>query len=202
MLEIHQPPVVFKLLGTLRMLIDGQAELALKMLQNEKLIEQLVDWARKTPDMVGVNSESSRLMAWLVKHSYRSHDSSILSTAEPLKSFVRVDGSVDILVNMLLSVHLVMKNEALIAIALIVIFLSDMEVELSSILVASDIGQKLVDFIQRMSEMERTTNEILDNFNTLVKALQRFEKLKSHLDEHQIGEKLKSVPRIKELATL
>lgn len=27
MLEIHQPPVVFKLLGTLRMTVDGQGEL-------------------------------------------------------------------------------------------------------------------------------------------------------------------------------
>lgn len=26
MLEIHQPPVVFKLLGTLRMTVDGQGE--------------------------------------------------------------------------------------------------------------------------------------------------------------------------------
>lgn len=202
MLSIHQPPVVFKLIGTLRMLIDGQDALALSMLQNQTLIEQLVEWARKTPDMVGVNSESSRLMAWLIKNGYRSREGAEKSGTEPLKSFVAIDGSVDTLVKMLQSAHVVMQNEALIALTLIVVFLKDQEVELCRILIASDIGQTLVDFIQRISDMERTSNEIVENLKTLVSSLKEFEEMKNHLSHLNIEDKLKIVPRIRELATL
>lgn len=200
MLEIHQPPVVFKLLGTLRMLVDGQDALALEILNNKKLVEQLVQWARNTPDMVGVNSESMRLMAWLIKNGYRSRDGS-KADIKPLKSFVETDGTVDSLVKMLLSAHLVMQNEALIALTLIVAFLSS-QLDLSNTLIACNLGQTLVDFIQRISEMERTSNEIVENLNTLVSSLQKSEELKVHLAEHNIEEKLKVVPMIKELATL
>jgi len=203
MLEIHQPPVVFKLLGTLRMLVDGQEALALKILQNQKLIELLVEWANKTPDMMGVNSESSRLMAWLIKNGYRSRDGAVATKAnEPLKSFVGINGAVDVLVKMLLSAHLVMQNEALIALSLIIVFLKDEPVELSKILIDSSIGQTLVDFIQRISEMERTSNEIVENLKTLIAALEKSDEIKKHLSGHNIEEKLKMVPSIKELATL
>jgi hypothetical protein len=197
MLEIHQPPVVFKLLGTLRMLVDGQDELALKILQNKKLVETLVEWARKTPDMVGVNSESSRLMAWLIKNGYRSREG--IPDVEPLKSFAAVDGTIDTLVKMLLSAHLVMQNEALIGLTLLVAFIGD---SLSKDLVLSALGQTLVDFIQRISEMDRTTNEIVENLNTLVSSLEKLDGLKATLSEHNIKDKLKTMPRIKELATL
>ena len=202
MLEIHQPPVVFKLLGTLRMLVDGQDALALKILQNQKLIELLVEWANKTPDMVGVNSESSRLMAWLIKNGYRSRDGATQTGTEPLKSFVSIDGAVDTLVKMLLSAHLVMQNEALIALSLIVVFLKDEDIQLSKTLITSNIGQTLVDFIQRISEMERTSNEIVENLKTLIGALEKSEEMKKHLSELNIEEKLKMVPSMKELATL
>lgn len=202
MLEIHQPPVVFKILGTLRMLVDGQEELALKFLMDQKLIGQLVEWARNTPDMVGVNSESSRLMAWMIKHGYRSRDCAARLGVEPLKSFIGIDGSVDTLVKMMLSAHLVMQNEALFSLTYLVVFLNQHEAELSRILIASDIGPTLVSFIERMSEMERTTNEIVENLNTLVSALQRLDDVNNHLGQHNIEEKLKMMPRIKELATL
>lgn len=200
MLEIHQPPVVFKLLGTLRMLVDGQDALALQLLQNQKLIEQLVEWARKTPDMVGVNSESCRLMAWLIKNGYRSREK--LANVEPLKLFAGIDGTVDILVKMLLSAHLVMQNEALMALTLIVCSLTDQEVQLSTMLIASELGQTLIDFIQRISEMERTSNEVVENLNTFVSVLERLEEVKKHLASHNVEDKLKLFPRIKELATL
>lgn len=200
MLENHQPAVVFKLLGTLRMLVDGQDALALEILNNKKLIVQLVEWAKKTPDMFGVNSESSRLMAWLIKNAYRSKDGA-KAEIEPLKSFVEIDGTVDTLIQMLLSAHLVMQNEALIALTLIVVFLSD-QLDLGSILIACNLGQTLVDFIQRISEMERTSNEIVENLNTFVSSLQKSDDIKAHLTANKIEEKLLIVPRIRELATL
>jgi hypothetical protein len=200
MLEIHQPPVVFKLLGTLRMLVDSQTELALQLLGNRKLVEQLVEWARKTPDMVGVNSESSRLMAWMIKNAYRA--SGLGAPVDPLKMFTAIDGTVDTLVKMLLSAHLVMQNEALMALTLIVCNLPDQKDQLSSTFIASSLGQTLVDFIQRVSEMERTSNEVVENLNTLVSVLERIESVKKHLSEHNIEEKLKIFPRIRQLATL
>lgn len=202
MLEIHQPPVVFKLLGTLRMIVDGQDALALEILQNRNLIELLVEWANKSPDMVGVNSESSRLMAWLIKNGYRSREIPTQTNADPLKLFVSIDGTVDTLIKMLLSAHLVMQNEALIALSLIVVFLKDQNVELNKILITSNIGQTLADFIQRISEMERTSNEIVENLKTLIASLEKSEELKKHLNENNIEEKLKTVPSITELATL
>lgn len=202
MLEIHQPPVVFKLLGTLRMLVDGQLALALELLGNQKLIEQLVEWARKTPDMVGVNSESSRLMAWMIKNGYRSSGGSHDVNIEPLKVFTSIDGTIDTLVKMLLSAHLVMQNEALMALTLIVCTLTNQKDQLSATFIASSLGETLVDFIQRISEMERTSNEIVENLNTLVSVLERLEAVKKHLSEHNIEEKLKVFPRIQQLATL
>lgn len=201
MLEIYQPPVVFKLLGTLRMLVDGQEELALKLLGDDKLIAILVDWARKTPDMVGVNSESSRLMAWLIKNGYRSRGMQIQSV-DPLKKFIGVDGSVDVLVKMLESAHLVMQNEALLALTLTVVLLRSSEADLNKIFIASNLGLTLAEFIQRTSEMDRTSNEIVENLNALVTALRKSDEMKLHLCEHNIDEKLKIVPRIQELGTL
>lgn len=198
MLETHQPPVVFKLLGTLRMLVDGQAVLALKILNNQTLIEQLVGWAKKTPDMIGVNSESSRLMAWLIKNVYRSN---VKADIAPLQSFVAIDGTVDTLIQMLLSPHFVMQNEAIIALTLIAVLLSA-QPELPNSLIQCKLGETLADFIQRTSEMERTSNEIVENLNTFVTSLRKLDALKQHLSDNKIDEKLKILPRIKELATL
>lgn len=59
MLHIHQPPVVFKLLGTLRMTVDGQDLLALELLQNSALLSQLVYWSRAS-EFASVTGESQR----------------------------------------------------------------------------------------------------------------------------------------------
>lgn len=201
MLEIHQPPVVFKLLGTLRMLVDEQEALALELLNNTELLTQLVEWARKTPDMIGVNSESSRLMASLIKNAYRSRVSEKVVETDPLKGFVEIEGTVEALVKMLLSAHLVMQNEALIGLTLIVAYLSD-ETSVSETLISCSLGPTLTLVCERMSEMERTSNEIVENLNTLVSRCSKSNELRGHLSEHNIDEKLKAVPRIKELATL
>ncbi|KAG5678219.1 hypothetical protein PVAND_007911 [Polypedilum vanderplanki] len=193
----QQPPVVFKVIGTLRMLIDGQDALALKMLNNSELIGKLVEWARKTPDMVGVNSEASRLMAWLIKNGYRSRDKGIDS--EPLKAFINVDGSVDVLVKMLSSAHVVMQNEAVIALTIIALLIQNHQ-GLTKLLTDANIAGSLADFIGRISETERITNEILDNLSTLIIVLKKSDEMRKYLNDKQIDEK--SIPRMRELATL
>lgn len=193
----QQPPVVFKVLGTLRMLIDGQDALALKMLNNSELITKFVEWARKTPDMVGVNSESSRLMAWLIKNGYRSRDKGVNS--EPLKAFIDVEGSVDVLVKMLSSAHVVMQNEAVLALTIIALLIDDHH-GLSKLLTDANIAESLAEFIGRISETERITNEIIDNLSTLITVLKKSDEMRKYLNDKGIDEK--SIPRMRELATL
>lgn len=197
MLNIYQPPVIFKLLGTLRMLIDGQDELSMQLLNDVNLIERLVDWAQKTPDMVGVNSEASRLLAWLVKNAYRLRDNSTPSN-DSLQKLISVPGAIDVLVKMLSAAHVVMQNEAIIA--LTIITTSQNNEHFIKILIDVNLADSIVDFIQRVAETERITNEIIDNLRTLITVLKKSEQMEKYLNEKNVDEK--SIPRVKELATL
>lgn len=199
MLEIYQPPVIFKLLGTLRMLVDGQDSLARKFLSDQKMISELIGWANKQPDMIGVNSEASRLLAWILKNSLKSRVTD--ESTELIANFIRVEGSVDVLVNMLVAAHLIMQNEALIALTLLSSYKKQKDV-LNEKLIKANVGQHLVDFIQRIAELDRTTNEIVDNLRTLLSILDKSEAFRAHLSEHNLTEKLKTLPSIQELATL
>lgn len=197
MLNIYQPPVIFKLLGTLRMLIDGQDELSMQLLNDVNLIERLVDWAQKTPDMVGVNSEASRLLAWLVKNAYRLRDNSTPSN-DSLQKLISVPGAIDVLVKMLSAAHVVMQNEAIIA--LTIITTSQNNEHFFKILIDVNLADSIMDFIQRVAETERITNEIIDNLRTLITVLKKSEQMEKYLNEKNVDEK--SIPRVKELATL
>ncbi|KAM9406625.1 rap1 GTPase-GDP dissociation stimulator 1-like isoform 7-T13 [Salvelinus alpinus] len=67
-LPSEMPPVQFKLLGTLRMLIDTQADAADQLGNNAKLVERLVEWC-EAKDHAGVMGESNRLLSALIRHS-------------------------------------------------------------------------------------------------------------------------------------
>ncbi|KAG7160979.1 Rap1 GTPase-GDP dissociation stimulator 1-A-like [Homarus americanus] len=103
-------PVVFKLLATLRMIIDGQTDAAVKVGSDSDVVSRLVGWC-STTDHPGVQGESSRLLAWIIKNC--GGDTSII------KSLVSA-GCVAPLVLMLGSEHAVMVNEA--ALALVLVF--------------------------------------------------------------------------------
>lgn len=221
MLKIHQPPVVYKLLGTLRMLIDGQARLAHKLLENHMLIQQLIQWCQSS-DCSSVTGESFRLMAWLIKHAYKDTASSI--TAPPpsstttvtavaakvvspshssLKAFIQNEGSVQSMVTMLSSQHMVMQNEALIALCImssLFIQSPDNDINLARILIDCDLGGKLADFIQRNADA--MTKEIVENVQTLMCLLRTSDILIEHLNEHNIDELLKTIPILTEYCTL
>ncbi|XP_038119394.1 rap1 GTPase-GDP dissociation stimulator 1-B isoform X1 [Culex quinquefasciatus] len=201
MLEIHQPPVVFKLLGTLRMTVDGQEKLAQQLLQNEKLIKQLVHWS-KTSEFTGVLGESLRLMAWLIKHAY--HASKDLAAADDtgLRKFVAVEGSVESMVGMLTSTHLVMQNEALIALSILSTTFQNKnaDVKLDELVIKTEIGAKLAEQITLNGET--MTKEIVDNLQTFIKLLKTSEACEEHLKKHNIDELLKSIPSLVEYCTL
>lgn len=202
MLEIHQPPVVFKLLGTLRMTVDGQEKLAQQLLQNEKLIKQLVHWS-KTSEFTGVLGESLRLMAWLIKHAYHANKDLAAADDTGLRKFVAVDGSVEAMVGMLTSTHLVMQNEALIALSILcTIFHNNKneDVKLDDLVVKADVGAKLAEQITLNGET--MTKEIVDNLQTFTRLLKMSDACAEHLKKHNIDELMKSIPSLVEYCTL
>lgn len=216
MLRIHQPPVVYKLLGTLRMTVDGQVALAHELLRNDTLIKQLVQ-SSKSSDYSNVSGESYRLMAWLVKHAYRDTSTicpsptaagkgkpSAVYDASSLKAFVSIDGTVDCMAIMLTSQHLVMQNEALIALCLISSMFNNSavqhDVNLNEIYIQCDLGGKLAEFINRNADS--MTKEIVENVQTLMKILRTSPAMVTHLQERNIDELLKTIPILTEYCTL
>lgn len=214
----HQPPVVFKLLGTMRMVVDGQETLAKELLENGLLIGRLVEWST-AQDVTGgaVNGESSRLMAWLVKHAFlkkfrREGDGESKEKMEELnkgeikalKEFVRVAGAVNSMVEMLKSQHLVMQNESLVALTIIVSFLrgdGESLKEVERILVEANVGGNLAAFMRNQSET--MTKEIVDNLKTLLEVLGRgSEAVREHLKSQKVEEELKNIPVHVEYCTL
>ncbi|KAG7265994.1 hypothetical protein CRUP_029605, partial [Coryphaenoides rupestris] len=101
-LQSEMPPVQFKLLGTLRMLIDTQAEAADQLGTNVKLVERLVEWC-EAKDHAGVMGESNRLLSALIRHS----------KSKAVVNAVIQGGGVKHLVTMATSEHMIMQNEAL-----------------------------------------------------------------------------------------
>ncbi|XP_058976340.1 GTPase-GDP dissociation stimulator vimar isoform X1 [Musca domestica] len=226
MLEIHQPPVVFKLLGTLRMTVDGQEKLALELLKNSTLIDQLVHWS-KSSDYAGVTGESYRLMAWLIKHAYlskiayalpRKGDAPAEQLADKIPSmdydrssldkFISHEGSVEAMINMLTSQHLVMQNEALIALCILcVVYLSsssskteESATQLQDAFIKYEVGKKLAELINKSSDT--MTKEIVENLQNFINLLRTSENLVSHLEAHNINELLKTIPILTEYCTI
>uniref|UniRef100_A0A8C0QM36 Uncharacterized protein n=1 Tax=Chelonoidis abingdonii TaxID=106734 RepID=A0A8C0QM36_CHEAB len=107
LLRSEMAPVQFKLLGTLRMLIDGQADTAEMLGQDPLLINRLVQWC-DAQEHAGVRGEANRLLASLLRHS---------RSQEVVKAIQQAQG-VKHLVSMTTSEHVIMQNEALIALAI------------------------------------------------------------------------------------
>uniref|UniRef100_A0A336MA21 CSON013964 protein n=1 Tax=Culicoides sonorensis TaxID=179676 RepID=A0A336MA21_CULSO len=212
MLDIHQPPVVFKLLGTLRMTIDGQEQIAMELLENQKLIEQLIIWSKTVDYHAGVSAESLRLLAWLIKHAYKektiTEDNNTKKLDDKnLRNFIQIPDAVNSLVNMLNSSHVVMQNEALIALCILsVTFLriknqeEASQIQLDDILIECHIGEKISEFITRNNDT--MTKEIVENLRTLLQQLRHSDKLINHLNEYNLEELIKSIPSLKEYCTL
>uniref|UniRef100_A0A671RI26 Rap1 GTPase-GDP dissociation stimulator 1 n=1 Tax=Sinocyclocheilus anshuiensis TaxID=1608454 RepID=A0A671RI26_9TELE len=107
-LKSEMPPVQFKLLGTLRMLIDTQADAAEQLGTNSKLVERLVEWC-EAKDHAGVMGESNRLLSALIRHS---------KSKNVVRTVIQ-GGGIKHLVTMATSEHMIMQNEALVALGLV-----------------------------------------------------------------------------------
>ncbi|KAM9803741.1 rap1 GTPase-GDP dissociation stimulator 1-B [Neosynchiropus ocellatus] len=107
LLRSDMPPVQFKLLGTLRMMVDGQEETALVLGRDAQLLSRVMEWC-EAKDHAGVQGEASRLLAALIRHS---------RSAEVVHTVAKGDG-LQHLISMATSEHVIMQNEALVALAI------------------------------------------------------------------------------------
>ncbi|XP_062430995.1 rap1 GTPase-GDP dissociation stimulator 1 isoform X4 [Rhea pennata] len=152
-LRSEMPPVQFKLLGTLRMLIDAQAEAAEQLGKNVKLVERLVEWC-EAKDHAGVMGESNRLLSALIRHS---------KSKEVIRTVVQ-SGGIKHLVTMATSEHVIMQNEALVALALIA--------ALELVTAEKDLeNAQLVQILHRLLSDDRSAPEIKYNSMVLICAL-------------------------------
>ncbi|XP_034627640.1 rap1 GTPase-GDP dissociation stimulator 1 isoform X5 [Trachemys scripta elegans] len=158
-LRSEMPPVQFKLLGTLRMLIDAQAEAAEQLGKNVKLVERLVEWC-EAKDHAGVMGESNRLLSALIRHS---------KSKDVIRTIVQ-SGGIKHLATMATSEHVIMQNEALVALALIA--------ALELVTAEKDLeNAKLVQILHRLLSDERSAPEIKYNSMVLICALMGSEPL-------------------------
>ncbi|XP_038958401.1 rap1 GTPase-GDP dissociation stimulator 1 isoform X3 [Rattus norvegicus] len=163
-LKSEMPPVQFKLLGTLRMLIDAQ-EAAEQLGKNAKLVERLVEWC-EAKDHAGVMGESNRLLSALIRHS---------KSKDVIKTIVQ-SGGIKHLVTMATSEHVIMQNEALVALALIAALeLGPAEKDLAS--------AQLVQILHRLLADERSAPEIKYNSMVLICALMGSEALHKEVQD-------------------
>uniref|UniRef100_A0A665UVJ1 Rap1 GTPase-GDP dissociation stimulator 1 n=1 Tax=Echeneis naucrates TaxID=173247 RepID=A0A665UVJ1_ECHNA len=152
-LQSEMPPVQFKLLGTLRMLIDTQAEAADQLGTNGKLVERLVEWC-EAKDHAGVMGESNRLLSALIRHS---------KSKEVVRTVIQ-GGGVKHLVTMATSEHMIMQNEALVALGLIAALdLGKTEKDF--------VGASLVSVLHKLLSDERSAPEIKYNSMILICAV-------------------------------
>lgn len=174
MIAIETFPVVFKLLGTFRMLVDKQEKSAIQLGSNMNLIKRLVTWC-ETDDHPGVKGEATRLLSWLVKNS---------RSKSVVESIVK-GGAVPHLVGMVSSEHLVMQNEALVA--LTIMASTDLNTSEEELLKSS-----LFEFLlKRLSD--DNVSEIIQNSLTLVHALSQSTSIRSQMVALDFPKRLKSL---------
>ncbi|XP_064458479.1 rap1 GTPase-GDP dissociation stimulator 1-like [Ornithodoros turicata] len=177
MLGVETFPVVFKLLGTLRMLVCKQEAVATKLGLNEKLVQHLVSWC-STEDHPGVKGESVRLLAWIVKNS----------SSTEVKAALCRGGALVHLVAMLASEHAVMQSEGLLALALIASSPPDIAVE----------EFKKTDVVQLLHNLLKTegiASECLQNGLAVTTALGNLGPFKPLLLEEGYVDTLKNMKR-------
>uniref|UniRef100_A0A8C4X1J8 Si:dkey-191g9.5 n=1 Tax=Eptatretus burgeri TaxID=7764 RepID=A0A8C4X1J8_EPTBU len=108
-LPTNSSPVQFRLIGTLRMLTEGQSSVALCLGQRSDVAHRLVEWSEGRSQSTGVVAEASRLLSALPRHS---------RDKEVCRVSVEV-GAVVPLVAMINSQFPLMQCEALLALTII-----------------------------------------------------------------------------------
>ncbi|GIY16755.1 rap1 GTPase-GDP dissociation stimulator 1-A [Caerostris darwini] len=175
MMNVETFPVVFKLLGTLRMLLDKQEEVAKSVGENLEFVKRLVSWS-SVEDHPGVKGEATRLLAWLAKNS---------KSVSVMKNLVKADALAPI-ISMMKSEHVVMQNEALVAISLIAVScLSDIE-EIAS-------STDLINILHQILIGDIAVPELTQNALSLLVVLMCSAKLRNLVNNTPIRTNLKAL---------
>ncbi|XP_050596534.1 GTPase-GDP dissociation stimulator vimar [Bombus affinis] len=169
MLNVSSYPVVFKLLGTLRIVIDGQSEAAIELGKRDGLIKKVVNWC-EVEEHPGVQGEANRLIAWLINNS-RNREIALL---------VMEHGAVKHLVKMLTTPHVLMLNEALIS---LMILTTTSLIECENLLLEADIGEKLCTLLTTLNSLEVP---ILHNVLSLIENILNLDALREHLGKTEL----------------
>jgi len=160
--------VTFKLLGVLRMLIEGQETAAVKLGQDLTFLEHLTEWCTVEAH-AGVKGEATRVIASLVKNSRSSIVVHNLIQVEALPH----------LVTMATSEHLVMQNEALMALTIVAsVALGEAAVTLRE----SDLCPKLLTLLKDT----KMPPEVKVNVLSLVKVVSTSGQLRVDLESHGV----------------
>ncbi|XP_033643883.1 rap1 GTPase-GDP dissociation stimulator 1-like isoform X2 [Asterias rubens] len=162
LLKLDMHPVVFKLLGTCRMLIDGQGETAVSLGQNVEFIDRVADLC-DCEIHAGVSGEANRLLAALIKHSANTQ----------VMHCIIEHGGMSRLVAMAMSEHTLMQNEALIALTLL------SSTQLDNEAVQAFMDANLLAMVSRVLKSNQTTPEIQCNVLSLVGFLSQSDVLKA-----------------------
>ncbi|XP_046392857.1 rap1 GTPase-GDP dissociation stimulator 1-B [Ischnura elegans] len=199
MASIPTFPVVFKLLGTLRMVIDGQEKAAATLGNDKALVARLVEWCA-TDDHPGVQGEANRLIAWLIKNS----------KTESVMNTILDAGGLPFLVNMVTAEHAVMQNEALLALTLLTATLVSKQ-SVADGLLKADIGNRIESLLTngrkkkddakdtsipeevKRDEMKVLQTEVILNALTLIGELIKSDELKEHIKKSGIKQVLNSL---------
>uniref|UniRef100_A0A8C9L5R5 Rap1 GTPase-GDP dissociation stimulator 1 n=1 Tax=Pavo cristatus TaxID=9049 RepID=A0A8C9L5R5_PAVCR len=138
-------------------------EAAEQLGKNAKLVERLVEWC-EAKDHAGVMGESNRLLSALIRHS---------KSKDVIRTIVQ-SGGIKHLVTMATSEHVIMQNEALVALALIA--------ALELVTAEKDLeNAQLVQILHRLLSDDRSAPEIKYNSMVLVCALVGSESLQKEV---------------------
>ncbi|NXD92408.1 GDS1 protein, partial [Chaetorhynchus papuensis] len=172
LLRSESPPVQFKLLGTLRMLADGQADAAEILGHDPMLLNRLVQWCSGS-DHSGICGEANRLLASILHHNRSQEVVKAIQAAQGVKH----------LVSMTTSEHAAMQNEALTALAIA----SAIDLET---LEESFKESQLVQSLHKLLQDDDTSPEVKYNSMGLLCRLLNSGDLRQEIEEDKIKDTL------------
>ncbi|XP_039749309.1 rap1 GTPase-GDP dissociation stimulator 1-B [Pararge aegeria] len=140
--NVEDHHVAYKLLAAIRMLVDGQADVARQLAGDAAALRGVARWGGAGGGGGGAAAEAPRLLAWAVR---------LLPRCAVLHNLLQAEGCICCLVNMLVASHSVMQNEAILALTLLAVApLNDQsassnqsEMDFNTQLIKSEIGKHI-----------------------------------------------------------
>ncbi|NXA85407.1 GDS1 protein, partial [Melanocharis versteri] len=175
LLRSESPPVQFKLLGTLRMLADGQADAAEILGQDPVLLNRLMQWCGEG-DHSSICGEANRLLASILHHNRSQEVVKAIQAAQGIKH----------LVSMTTSEQAAMQNEALNALAIA----SAIDLET---LEESFKESQLVQSLHKLLRDDNTSLEVKYNSMSLLCRLFNSGDLRQEIEEDKIEDTLEQL---------